>query len=74
MKTCVNKHVLMFLTRQLHQSTCSHVFSPISAHFYPHYIIMVKDLLQYYTVIVLLVLMLVLALVGNYFLHTCSIY
>ena len=26
---------LCFQTRNLHQSTCSHVFSPISAHFYP---------------------------------------
>ena len=24
-----------FRTRKLHQSTCSHVFSPFSAHFYP---------------------------------------
>ena len=27
--------LLCFQTRKLHRSTCSHVFSPISAHFYP---------------------------------------
>ena len=26
---------LCFRTRKLHQSTCSRVFSPFSAHFYP---------------------------------------
>ena len=42
-KTCkqVRSH-----TRKLHKHTfsCMHVFSPISAHFHPHYIIMVKGL------------------------------
>ena len=33
---CVNKHVLFSYKK----STCSHVFSLIIAHFYPHYIIM----------------------------------
>ena len=32
MKTCVNKHVRMFSYKK---PTCSHVFSLISAHFYP---------------------------------------
>ena len=35
------KYTKTWLCKQACQSTCSHVFSPISAHFYPHYIIMI---------------------------------
>ena len=38
MEESVNKDVLMFL----YKKTRLRVFSPFSAHFYPHYIIMVK--------------------------------